>query len=87
MSALRPLRPHQERAIEMLRRSLASGHKRPMMQAPTGFGKTLTAAWIVQRLLDRGKRIAFVVPRLDLGSGLIVHSQKMTAAAMQIAEK
>jgi DNA repair protein RadD len=66
MKALRPLRPHQERAIEMLRRSLASGHKRPMMQAPTGFGKTLTAAWIVRRLLDRGKRIAFVVPRVDL---------------------
>jgi DNA repair protein RadD len=50
----------------VLRRSLAAGHKRPMLQAPTGFGKTLTAAWIIQRLLERGKRVAFVVPRLDL---------------------
>jgi DNA repair protein RadD len=63
---LRPLYIHQERAIELLRRSLAAGHKRPMLQAPTGFGKTLTAAWIIQRLLERGKRVAFVVPRLDL---------------------
>jgi superfamily II DNA or RNA helicase len=65
-SALRPLRPHQERALEALRRSLASGHRRPMLQAPTGFGKTLTAAHIIQRALDRGKRVAFSVPALSL---------------------
>jgi superfamily II DNA or RNA helicase len=37
-----------------------------MLQAPTGFGKTLTAAFIVQRALDKCKRIAFVVPALSL---------------------
>ena len=63
---LRPLRPHQARALEALRASLASGHRRPMLQAPTGFGKTLTAAHIVQRALDKGKRIAFTVPALSL---------------------
>ncbi len=66
MSALRPLRPHQERALEALRRSLASGHQRPMLQAPTGFGKTLLAAHIIQRALDKGKRVAFTVPALSL---------------------
>jgi Type III restriction enzyme, res subunit len=45
--SLRPLRPHQERGVSELRRSLASGRKRPMLQAPTGFGKTLLAAHIV----------------------------------------
>jgi superfamily II DNA or RNA helicase len=64
--SLRPLRPHQERAIAQLRRSLASGHKRPMLQAPTGFGKTLTAAHIVAGALGKGKRVAFCVPRLTL---------------------
>ena len=39
---LRPLRPHQERALDALRKSLASGHRRPMLQMPTGAGKTLT---------------------------------------------
>jgi superfamily II DNA or RNA helicase len=64
--ALRPLRPHQERALDELRCSLASGHRRPMLQAPTGFGKTLTAAHIIQRALDKGKRVAFTVPALSL---------------------
>jgi DNA repair protein RadD len=64
--ALRPLRPHQERALEELRCSLASGHRRPMLQAPTGFGKTLTAAHIIQRALDKGRRVAFTVPALSL---------------------
>ena len=66
MIALRPLRTHQERALESLRASLASGHRRPMLQAPTGAGKTLTAAHIIQRALDKGKRVAFTVPALSL---------------------
>ena len=66
MTALRPLGSHQERALESLRASLASGHCRPMLQAPTGFGKTLTAAHIIQRALDKGKRVAFIVPALSL---------------------
>jgi superfamily II DNA or RNA helicase len=37
-----------------------------MLQAPTGFGKTLTAAHIIQRALDKGKRVAFSVPALSL---------------------
>jgi DNA repair protein RadD len=64
--SLRPLRPHQVRALEALRGSLAAGKRRPMLQAPTGFGKTLTAAHIIQRALDKGKRVAFVVPALSL---------------------
>ena len=64
--SLRPLRPHQQRALDDLRLSLARGHRRPMLQAPTGFGKTLAAAHIIQRALDKGKRVAFTVPALSL---------------------
>ena len=64
--SLRALRLHQERALTALRESLAAGHRRPMLQAPTGFGKTLTAAHIIQRALDKGKRVAFTVPALSL---------------------
>jgi DNA repair protein RadD len=63
---LRPLWPHQDRALLELRASLASGKRRPMLQAPTGFGKTLTAAHIIARALGKGKRIAFTVPALSL---------------------
>jgi DNA repair protein RadD len=65
-TALRPLRPHQERAIDALRQSMAAGHRRPMLQMPTGSGKTLTAAHIVSSALDKGNRVAFVVPRKTL---------------------
>ena len=64
--SLRPLRPHQERAVAGLRQSLSSGHKRPMLQMPTGAGKTLTSAHIVAGALGKGKRVAFVVPRKTL---------------------
>ena len=66
ISALRTLWPHQERALESLRQSLLAGRRRPMLQAPTAFGKTLTAAHIIQRALDRGKRVAFTVPAISL---------------------
>ena len=58
--------PAPERAFAELRRSLASGHKRPMLQMPTGSGKTLTSAHIVAGALGKGKRVAFCVPRLTL---------------------
>ena len=64
--SLRPLYPHQQRAIDMVRASLSGGKRRPMFQAPTGFGKTLTAAWIIQMALDKRKRVAFTVPALSL---------------------
>lgn len=60
------LRPHQERAIAMLRQSLGQGNKRPMLQAPTGFGKTILGAAIVEGAQSKGNRVTFVVPALSL---------------------
>lgn len=62
----RELRPHQIRIIERLRQSLSTGHRRPMLQAPTGFGKTVVAAAIVKGALAKGNRVLFVVPALSL---------------------
>jgi DNA repair protein RadD len=64
--SLRPLWPHQERALEALRASLAGGKRRPVLMMPTGAGKTLTSAHIIRRALNKGKRVAFCVPRLTL---------------------
>ena len=63
---LRPLRPHQARALEALRAALAAGRRRPLLQAPTGFGKTLLATEIIRRALDKAKRVAFTVPAISL---------------------
>ena len=63
---MRPLRSHQERAISLLRSSILAGHRRPMVQAPCGFGKTLTAAHMIAGALRKGNRVCFVVPAISL---------------------
>ena len=60
------LRPHQTAALDMLKLSLGKGHKRPMVQAPTGFGKTVLAGAIVKGALAKGNRIIFCVPAISL---------------------
>lgn len=60
------LRPHQSHAIGLLRNSFGTGHKRPMLQAPTGAGKTLIAVDIIKSALDKGKHVLFVVDRIQL---------------------
>ena len=65
-AALRPLRPDQESAIEALRQSLATRHRCPLLQGPTGIGKTKIAAEIIRRARAKGKRVAFVVPKVSL---------------------
>jgi DNA repair protein RadD len=60
------LHDHQTRALESLRSSLMAGNRRPMLQAPTGAGKTILAAAIVDGALAKGKRVLFVVPFLSL---------------------
>ena len=63
---MKTLRPHQERAIGLLKSSLAKGHRRPMVQAPTGMGKTVMAEHIVAGALAKGNRVCFVVPSISL---------------------
>lgn len=63
---IRPLRPHQTLAIQLLRQSLASGKRRPLVQLATGSGKTRLSAEIVKMALAKGKRVCFTVPALSL---------------------
>ena len=60
------LRPHQIKAIDMLRQSMATGHKRPLLAAPCGFGKTITAAAIIKSAVEKGKRVVFICDRVKL---------------------
>lgn len=60
------LRPHQIKAIEMIRHSLRTGHKRPLLAAPCSFGKTITAAYIMKSAVERGKRAIFYADRVKL---------------------
>ena len=60
------LRDYQTDIIAKLRHSLAAGHKRPVIQAPTGSGKTIIAASIVRMARAKGNRVMFCVPAIEL---------------------
>lgn len=64
--APRALRDYQSAAIERLRASLASGHKRPVLMAPTGAGKTRIAAEVISLARAKNRRVAFCVDSLAL---------------------
>ena len=50
----------------MIRKSLAKGNKRIVCQMPTGAGKTLTAAKIIDGALAKGNRCIFTAPAISL---------------------
>jgi DNA repair protein RadD len=60
------LRPQQLLLLDRLDREIDSGCRRLMIQAPTGFGKTLVAAALASNALSTGKRLIFTVPALSL---------------------
>ena len=60
------LRPHQTDLIAEIDRALTEGCNRVMVQAPTGFGKTMVAAAIAKRVSGAGQRMVFTVPALSL---------------------
>lgn len=62
----RDLRPYQSEAIERLRASLGAGKKRPVLQLPTGGGKTVVAGEIIRLAREKDRRVAFCVPALSL---------------------
>ena len=60
------LREHQEKAIDLLRNSLRNGKKRPILAAPCSFGKTVTAAFMLEESIKKGKRGVFICDRIKL---------------------
>lgn len=60
------LRPHQVKAIQTLRESVANGNKRVVVAMPTGSGKTVTAAIIIKGALAKGNRVIFTAPAVSL---------------------
>lgn len=61
-----PLRPRQERVIEGIRQAIREGHKRIVLQAPCGAGKTILSSHMIAGALEKGRKPLFCVPRLSL---------------------
>jgi len=66
IASLRPLRPYQEKAIDAIRQAIKEGHKRIILQAPTGAGKSLLAAHIIAAAMYRMRRPIFTCPAITL---------------------
>ena len=66
MSELFTLFDDQIVALDELKAAIRAGSRRPVLQAPCGFGKTILGAHIIDGALRKGKRVAFLVNRLTL---------------------
>lgn len=64
--SLPELFPQQVELLDKIDQAIADGCRRIMVQAPTGFGKTVVAATIANKILNAGQRAIFTVPALSL---------------------
>ncbi|WP_201156634.1 DEAD/DEAH box helicase [Rhodobaculum claviforme] len=60
------LRPHQVRALKMIRQSAGKGNRRIVCTMPTGAGKTVLAAKLIENALAKGNRAIFTAPAISL---------------------
>lgn len=60
------LRDYQLSAIEKTRALVRAGKTRVVIYAPTGAGKAVIAAQMIMNALEKGKRVAFIVNRIQL---------------------
>ena len=60
------LRPYQAALVEVLRGAYRDGAHAPLLQLPTGGGKTVVAGEIVRRTRDREHRVLILVHRREL---------------------
>jgi len=60
------LRPHQLKVIEKLREGFRQGHRSQLLYAPTGFGKTEVAIYLMKAVAEKYKKAAIVLDRIVL---------------------
>ena len=63
---MRELREYQTKAIDMVRDSIRSGKRRPILAISTGGGKTIVACEIMRTAVEKGSRVLFMAPRREL---------------------
>ena len=58
--------PFQQRAVELLDAAVAASKRAPLLVLPTGSGKTVIAAHLMRRAVERRERALFLAPRREL---------------------
>jgi len=60
------LREHQTSVVDALREGFKQGHRSQLLYAPTGFGKTEVAIYLMKATSDNYKRCAMILDRIVL---------------------
>lgn len=60
------LRPDQQQLMDAAREQFRAGHRRVLIRAPTGFGKTVVTSQMFRSAAGRGLRSIFIVHRREL---------------------
>jgi len=92
------LRPYQQEAVDNLRAAFKSAFRAPVLQLPTGGGKTIIFCHIAQSAAAKGNNVLILVhrreliiqtskalARLDLEHGVMAPGYKKNNAAIQVA--
>jgi len=58
--------PYQVEAVEQLRAQIRAGHRRVILQAPTGAGKTVMASEVIRCAVGKGSRVLFLAHAREL---------------------
>jgi superfamily II DNA or RNA helicase len=66
VTAAPELRPYQVDVISRTEAEISAGHRRVLLVAHTGSGKTVIAAALIRTAVDAGKRVVFLVHRREL---------------------
>ena len=60
------LRPYQNQIVEQVRSAYRAGFKAPLLQSPTGSGKTVIFAYITEKAAQMGNSVMILVHRQEL---------------------
>ncbi len=60
------LRPYQTDAIDKLTASFQKGHRKVILQASTGAGKTVVASELIRRIIVNGNHVLFIAHRKEI---------------------
>ena len=63
---MRELRTDQTETLDAIRSGYAEGHRAICVQAPTGYGKTVLSAKLVENAREKKKRLIYSVPAISL---------------------
>lgn len=79
--------PYQDNIINQARESFSKGHKRIILQLPTGGGKSVIAGHITHKTVNNNKRVLVVTHREEIAKQFLKHFYNFGIIAGQVMSK